>query len=199
MKDLINFFYEIGSLRHLKRSHIVHMLQDVESVAEHSQRTIIIAYLLAKKSGVDPYKTMLMAAFHDLPESRTGDSNWHQKEYVTVNEEKAWNKQLRLMGKESTEVKKLIKEYYERKSPESRLAKDADNIDYVLSIKELALQGNEEAKRRLRNGTSIMNLIYTNIGKSVMSEVLKSKPNEWYQKDRKRTHKKYLVKKPKKK
>jgi len=175
------------------------MLQDVESVAEHSQRTIIIAYLLAKKSGVDPYKTMLMAAFHDLPESRTGDSNWHQKEYVTVNEEKAWNKQLRLMGKESTEVKKLIKEYYERKSPESRLAKDADNIDYVLSIKELALQGNEEAKRRLRNGTSIMNLIYTNIGKSVMSEVLKSKPNEWYQKDRKRTHKKYLVKKPKKK
>ena|SRR3989344_3285428 len=194
MKNLINFFYEIGSLRYLKRSHNVHMLRDVESVAEHSQRTTIIAYLLAKKTKADPYKVMLMAAFHDLPESRTGDSNWHQKEYITQNEEKALKAQLELMGEESEEIGKLIKEYKERKSFESQLAKDADNIDYVLSIKELALQGNEEAKRRLKEDV-LLDHLYTDLGKKVMKEVLKSKPNEWYKKDRSKTSRKYMVKK----
>jgi putative hydrolases of HD superfamily len=194
MKDLINFFYEVGSLRYLKRSHMQHMLQPTESVAEHLQRVTIIAYLLAKKAKADPYKVMLMAAFHDLPESRTGDSNWHQKEYITQNEDKAWKSQLKLMGKGSGEIEKLIKEYRERKSFESQLAKDTDNIDYVLTIKEFALTGNEEAKRRLKEDTYLPKLMYTEIGKKVMKEVLKSKPNDWYQEYRQKTSKKYLSK-----
>ncbi|MBN1168761.1 HD domain-containing protein [Candidatus Woesebacteria bacterium] len=193
MKDLINFFYEVGSLRQMERSHKMHMLQKVESVAEHSQRVTIIAYLLAKKAKANPHKTMIMAAFHDIPESRTGDSNWHQKEYVSQDEEKAWEAQLKLIGEGSDEIKKIIKEYRERKTYESQLAKDADNIDYVLSLKELALTGNAEAQRRLKEDVFFGHL-YTSIGKKVMKEVIKSKPNQWYQCDRKKTHKKYTVK-----
>lgn len=194
MKDLINFFYEVGSLRYVKRSHMQHMLQQTESVAEHLQRVTIIAYILAKKSKADPYKVILMAAFHDLPEARTGDSNWHQKEYVEQNENKAWNGQLKLLGKESIEIRQLIKDYKERISFESQLAKDADNIDYALTIKELALTGNEEAKRRLKEDNYLADLMYTSIGKKVMKEVLRSKPNDWYQEYRKKTAKKYIVK-----
>lgn len=194
-RDLINYFYELGSLRHLKRSHTVHMLQEVESVAEHSQRVTIIAFLLAKKMKIDPYKAMVMAAFHDLPESRTGDSNWHQKEYITQDEDKAWKSQLNLIGKDVEELDNFIKEYKERKSPVSQLVKDADNIEYFLSIKELAMRGNEEAKRRIKEDVDFKHF-YTDIGRQIMKEIVKSKPNEWYQKDRKLTHKKYLVKKP---
>lgn len=192
--DLINFFYELGSLRFLQRSYNMHMLQEVESIADHSQRVTIIAYLLAKKSGVDPHKAMLIAAFHDLPETRTGDSNWHQKEYTTQDEEKAWLAQLGLMGDDMGELKKAIKEYKERKTFISKLVKDSDNIEYVISLKELALQGNEEAKRRIKEDVDLKHL-YTDVGKKIMKQIVSSKPNEWYQKDRSVTHKKYLVKK----
>lgn len=170
------------------------MLQEVESIADHSQRVAIIAYLLAKKSGEDPHKAIVMAAFHDIPETRTGDSNWHQKQYITQDEEKAWMAQLELMGEETEELKAFLREYKDRKTLVSKLVKDADNIEYVLSLKELALQGNQEAARRIQEDVHLDHL-YTDIGKKVMKQLIKSKPNIWYQKDRKLTHKKYVVKK----
>lgn len=192
--DLINLFYEIGSLRKMKRAYILHMLQDVETVAEHSQRVTIIAYILAKEIGADPFKTIIMAAFHDLPESRTGDANWHQKQYVTHDEEKAQEAQFTLMGKASDEVRSLLKEYKERKTLESQVAKDADNIDYLLSLKELELQGNLEAKRRLAPPDATKEHLYTDLAKKMFDDIMTSKPNEWYQADRKKTHKDYIVK-----
>lgn len=142
--DLVNLFYEIGSLRKLKRSYILHMLQDVESVAEHSQRVTMIAFFLANEVGVDVYKVVLMAMFHDLVEARTGDLNWTQKSYATIDEDKATKAQLSLMGKSSKLVKEILEEYHERKSIESKVAKDADCLDYFLSLQELALQGNQK-------------------------------------------------------
>lgn len=195
-EKLINFFYELGSLQVMPRSYNLHMLQQVESVADHSQRVAIIAYLLAKKANVDPHKAVVMAAFHDIPETRTGDSNWHQKSYVTQDEEKAWLMQLDLMGDGVEELAAYIKEYKERKTDVSQLVKDADNIEYVLSLKELALQGNEEAKRRIKEDINYRHL-YTKLGRDVMRQVVASRPNEWYQKDRKDTSRKYLVKKKK--
>lgn len=189
---LIDFFFEVGSLRHIQRSYNQHVLQKTESVAEHSQRVTIIAYILAKKLDVDPLKTMTMAAFHDLSESRTGDSNWHHKEYIVQHEEEAWEAQLKLIGENSEELKQLLKEYKERKTPESQLAKDADNIEYVLSLKELALQGNEEARRRIEEDTNL-NHLYTDLAKNIMKELVNAKPNAWYQKDRSKSRKKYLV------
>jgi putative hydrolase of HD superfamily len=189
----VDFFYEVGSLRILQRSLNQHLHQNVASVAEHSQRVTIIAYVLAKKAKVNVKKVMLMAAFHDLPETRTGDSNWHQKEYMTQDKEKAWESQLELLGRDMDELKKVLKEYRNRKTLESKIAKDADNIEYVLSLKEMELQGNQEAKRRLRCDADIDQL-HTNIGKKVMRSVLSSKPNSWYQKDRTKTRKKYKVK-----
>lgn len=134
-----------------------------------------------------------MAAFHDLPESRTGDFNWHQKEYVTQDEIKAWKSQLELMGNGTEELNSFIKEYKQRKSLVSQLVKDADNIEYVLSLKELALQGNEEAKRRIKKDVDLKHL-YTDVGRKIMKQIVSSKPNEWYQKDRSITRKKYFIK-----
>lgn len=192
--DLINFFYEIGSLRKLKRSYIQHMLQEVESIAEHSQRVTLIAYFLSKEAKANTYKVMLMAAFHDLAEARTGDANWLQKQYIKQDEEKALNAQYALMGESSVEIKDILNEYHKRESLESKIAKDADNVDYILSLKELELQGNQEARRRLYSGDCSKDQLYTSIAKNMFDEILKSNPNDWYQPDRKETHKKYIIK-----
>jgi putative hydrolase of HD superfamily len=194
VKKLINFFYEIGTLRKLKRSYLLHMLQDVESVAEHSHRAMVIGYLMARKLKANFNKVMIMAAFHDIPETRTGDANWHQKQYVSQDEEKAVQAQLNQLGTLGNELKDLIKEYKERKTPESKIAKDAEIIEYVLSLKELELQGNLEAKRRLQSkkDTTPKNL-YTSLAKKMLAEIKKSSPNEWFQADRTKTRKEYIV------
>ncbi len=192
--DLINFFYELGSLRHMQRSYVLHMLQPVETIAEHSQRITIIAYLLAKRAGVDASKAMIMAAFHDTPEARTGDANWHQKQYVSHDEDKAWQAQLDLIGEGAEEIAAMIEEYRQRKSLVSQIVKDADNLEYTLSLKELALQGNQEALRRLKLAAD-GNLFYTDIAKELYKQILSSQPHQWYEKDRQSTHQKYKIKK----
>ena len=193
-EDLVNLFYEIGTLRKLKRSYILHMLQDVESVAEHSQRVTLIAFFLAHELEVDVYKVVLMAMFHDLVEARTGDLNWHQKSYATIDEDKATEAQLKLMGKSSQMVRKILEEYRERKSLESQVAKDADCLDYFLALQELALQGNQEAIRRIKEDNE-RDILYTDKAKEFFDLIMQMKPNQWYQQDRKQTHGKYKVKK----
>jgi putative hydrolases of HD superfamily len=193
-QKLINFFYEVGVLRKLKRSYILHMLQDVETVAEHSHRASVIAFTLAIEAGADPYKAMSMSVLHDLSETRTGDSNWHQKEYINQDEDKATQKQLALMGKSSKLVEDILSEYHQRQSLESKIAKDADNIEYILSLKELELQGNKEAERRLYSGDCSPDHFYTTTAKKLFKDLISSHPNDWYQADRSITHKKYLKK-----
>lgn len=193
-EDLVNLFYEIGTLRNIKRSYIQHMYQDVESVAEHSHRVAIIALILSYEVGSDPYKTLIMALFHDLSESRTSDLNWLQKQYANIDEDKAQLSQLKLMGKSKEEISKLLNEYHDRKSLESRVAKDADCIDYFLGLQELSLQGNKEAARRLKEDME-RDILYTEEAKKLYDQIMKTLPNEWYQKDRQTTHNIYKTNK----
>lgn len=186
--NTINFLFEVGSLRHIQRSYNQHLLQTTESVAEHSHRVIIIAYILATKANANPYKTMLMATFHDLAETRTGDFNWHQKQYCTANEQSILEKQILSLGSNFNDLKNILDEYKKRKTLESKLAKDADYMEYILSLKEHELTGNLEAKRRIIKEEHLDHF-YTPIAKELVKKIIKSKPNSWYQADRKSTAK----------
>jgi putative hydrolase of HD superfamily len=155
---------------------------------------MIIAYLLAKKVGADPHKTMLMAAFHDMAETRTGDSNWVQKSYLSQDEEKAVDAQLGLMRELGDELAEILEEYEERKSLESHVAKDADYIDYFLSLKELAMTGNVEAKRRLESENTSLDHMYTDEGKELARVVKNTDPADWTKMDLVESHKKYTDK-----
>jgi putative hydrolase of HD superfamily len=63
---IAKYLYEIGYLKHLKRSGWWRMgVRDPESVAEHSYRTAVIGYVLANLEGADPEKTASICLFHD--------------------------------------------------------------------------------------------------------------------------------------
>ena len=192
MKNLVSFLYEIGILRQMKRSYYMNILQDTESIAEHSHRAMVIAYLLAKELDADASKAMLMAAFHDMAETRTGDSNWVQKPYVSQDESKALDSQFNLIGKASDEIKDTLEEYKKRESLESQIAKDADYIEYFLSLRELELAGNKEAHRRLNSENTSIDHMFTDKGKEIAKLVKEIDPTEWTQKDLKTTHKQYM-------
>ncbi|MBU0953156.1 MAG: HD domain-containing protein [Nanoarchaeota archaeon] len=74
MEDLITFFRRIGELKTLKRTGWTHRnVPNSESVADHSFRTIVMAFLLAPRVGIDQNKAVKLALVHDLAETLVGD------------------------------------------------------------------------------------------------------------------------------
>ena len=191
MEALTDLFYELGTLKHIKRSYRTNVLQDTESVAEHAHRASIIAFFLAQRCGVDPYTTTIMALFHDMAETRTGDSNWLQKPYINQFEDKAVEQQLEGLGDNALLLKTILKEYKERKSLESKVAKDADSLEYILSLRELELTGNLEAKRRLDSESTTDKHLYTQEAKKLRAIIMKTHPTQWTRKDMLESHNKY--------
>ncbi|MCS7144117.1 MAG: HD domain-containing protein [Archaeoglobaceae archaeon] len=99
MEEFVKFIHEVGSLKLTPRSGWLKIgIELPESVAEHSFRTAIIAFLLAQKSGESLEKS-LRAAFlgliHDLHETRTTDLHKIAKKYVKVDEERLENETMK--------------------------------------------------------------------------------------------------------
>ena len=69
MKELLNFFIEVGKLkRKNRRGWQVHQIKNSESTAEHIFRVAIIAWILGEKKRLNLEKVIKMALIHDLCE-----------------------------------------------------------------------------------------------------------------------------------
>ncbi len=69
MKELLNFFIEIGKLkRKNRRGWQVHQIKKAESTAEHIFRMAIISWILGKKKKLNLEKIIKIALVHDLCE-----------------------------------------------------------------------------------------------------------------------------------
>src|SRR3989304_1489360 len=68
--SLASFFFELGTLRKILRSHRQTLLTDdlSDNIASHSFRVTLIGWFLAKLEQADPYKVLLMCLFHDFSE-----------------------------------------------------------------------------------------------------------------------------------
>lgn len=182
---LTNFFFEIGTLRKLLRSHRQTLLTDdlSDNIASHTFRVAMIGYFLAQEEGADAGKVVMMCLSHDLEEVRSGDQNWLHKRYVKVFEAEIAKDQLSgLPG--SDEILKLKEEYSTRETKEAKIAKDADLIDQLLLLKEYSWNGNREAEKWIRKkitgedpgGPNDMSTPFT---KSVAQKVLEVDPTDW--------------------
>lgn len=75
LDGLISFAYEAGHLRRLPRAGwTLAGVPNGESVAEHSFRVAVLAYLIASEEGANAEHAAVLGLFHDLPETRTGDT-----------------------------------------------------------------------------------------------------------------------------
>ena len=134
------FFYEMGQLRLLNRMWRRFFLLSSANVAEHTLRVMWVALALAKKEGVkDEEKIMKMALVHDITESRTGDTDYISRQYVEQKEELAIEDILddTILKDDFLEV---WREYGRRESIESKIVKDADNLDVNLELMENGIQ-----------------------------------------------------------
>ena len=86
---MADFFNEAGMLRHTPRSGYAFLGSGAENVAEHSFRTAVMGYALARMAGADAARTTLLCLFHDLHEARTGDFNYVNHRYNTCRAKEA--------------------------------------------------------------------------------------------------------------
>ncbi|MBI4128275.1 MAG: HD domain-containing protein [Parcubacteria group bacterium] len=145
-RRIADFLFEVGTMRKLFRMHRQTLLTDdmSDNIATHSYRVAIIGWFLAKLEKTDPYKVVMMCLLHDLDEARSGDHNWVQKRYVKIFAEEITKEQLGTLP--FLDLFDLTKEYMERTTKESIVAKDADLLDQILLLREYEWQGNREAK-----------------------------------------------------
>ncbi len=178
-KVLANFFFEIGTLRKLARSHRQTLLTDdlSDNISSHSYRVTVIGYFLAKLAKANVNKVVQMCLFHDTSEARSGDQNWIHKRYVKVFEDEISHDQFDHLpfGKD---VLILSREYQERKSLEAKLAKDADLLDQILLLVEYAHVGNKEAVEWLKDNAQAK-MLQTTFAKKLAKEISLQSPNEW--------------------
>lgn len=179
-QKLVNFLFEMGSLRKIARSHRQRLLTDdlSDNIASHSHRVTIIGWFLAVMEKADPYKVVALCTFHDTTETRSNDINWVHKKYVKVFDNEIIKDQLEgLVG--NTELRKILDEYNERKTLEAKVAKDADSIDQLLLCKEYAHLGNEVAKYWIRNQKRWKIKLFTKSAKSLVSAIFATRPDDW--------------------
>ena len=180
MRDIVNFLFEVGILKKIPRSGYKFLGTGNESVAEHSFRVALIAYMLGKnEEKSDTEKVVLMSLFHDLHEARTGDHNYVNKRYVTVDDDKAVRDLAQgLPGGE--EIVSLFHEFNSRETLEARLSQDADQLDFILELKRQKDLGNRSAAKWMRY--SVKRLI-TDTAKKLANKIIKTDSSDWWFKD----------------
>ena len=181
MKDIANFLFEVGMLKKTPRTGFRFLGSGCESVAEHILRTTFIGYALSKlEPDVDELKVFKMCLVHDLPEARTGDMNYMYKKYVTVHEEKAVNELTEALFF-GDEIKSVIHEFNERKTKESLLAHDADQLSLILQLKEYEDLGNKYSKEWIEFASR---RLLTETAKKLAESIISTDSSHWWFKDK---------------
>ena len=177
MKRIVEFLFETGMLKRSPRTGYQFLGSGGESVADHSFRTAVIAYVLASmEPEVNRERLILMCLFHDLPEARTGDHNYVNKKYVQVDEGKAIRDQVNGLDF-AREIISLAEEFNVADTLEARLSKDADQLDLILELKEQSDLGNPHARDWL---SFAVKRLLTESGKKLAEEILASEHDSWW-------------------
>lgn len=172
-----DFLFEMGMLAKTPRSGFFLLGSGEQSVAEHLNRASYVGFVLASMNGqVDTAKVMQMCTFHDIAEARVSDLNYVHQKYTTRHEEKAVEDLVTSVpfGKE---IEGIIKEYEKRESYESKLVKDADNIELLLSLKEQVDIGNERAESWI---PSLLKRLLTDEGRKPADAIVKTDSDHWW-------------------
>jgi len=176
-KDIANFVFEVGMLSKTPRSGFHFLGTGKQSVAEHTNRVSFIGYALAMMNGdVDVLKVLKMCLLHDITETRISDLNHVHQKYVERKEHNAI-KDITDSVPFGDDMLAILQEYEKRASKEAILAKDADNIEWMISLKEELDTGNTRAGKWIKPA---LKRLKTKEAKALMTEILKTESNAWW-------------------
>ncbi len=177
----INFMFEMGSIRFIQRTWKRFLGGDFANLAEHHFRMFWIALVIAEREkNVDTGKVAKMVMMHDIAESRTGDVDYLSRQYVERNEELGIKDMLAGTALEA-EFLSLWREYEDRVTLESKIVKDADNLDVDFELAEQASSGNPLQKKWQDNRLFVSeSKLYTETAKHIFRQLAIADPHDWH-------------------
>jgi putative hydrolase of HD superfamily len=177
LSGIVDFLFEVGILAKTPRSGFYFLGSGEQSVAEHINRVSYIGFALGLMTpGVDTGKILKMCLLHDLHESRISDLNYVHQKYTDRHEERALEDLTKTLPF-GPEMADLVKEYEARETMESRLAKDADRLEWLMALKEQYDVGNTRAMSWLDSAIKRMD---TDIAKQLAEKILKTPSDNWW-------------------
>jgi putative hydrolase of HD superfamily len=182
--EIMSFAYEAGQLQRIPRAGwLLAGIQHPESVAEHSFRTGVLAYVIALLEGANPDRAAALGLFHDLPETRSGDVPSVGRPYVTTTNARqiAADQTAGLPHPLAEHIRDLINEHEDAKTPaatpEARCSRDADKIDCLLKAREYQAAGNQLVQPWV---DSMVNAVTTRTGKQLAAAAQELSPGAWW-------------------
>lgn len=175
--SVVDFLFEVGMLAKTPRSGFHFLGSGEQSVAEHINRAVYIGFTLGMMTpGVDVGKIVKMCLLHDITETRISDLNYVHQKYTERHEHKAI-KDLTETLPFGNEIMDLMTEYEARETIESRLAKDADRLEWLMALKEQYDTGNSRAADWLVSANA---RIDTDIAKQLAEKIMKTDSDHWW-------------------
>ena len=180
-KKYANFLFEAGVLARTPRAGFRHLGSWRQSVAEHLFRTAYVGFTLAnleKEAGenIDIGKVLECCLFHDFGEARALDLDYISQKYSQSDELRA----IQDAVKDLPFGQRIIDAFSEtetRSTPEGAIAKDADQLELLLTLKEIMDNGNKQAVDWIG---PTMQRFKTNSAKLLADEILKTSSDDWW-------------------
>jgi putative hydrolase of HD superfamily len=122
----------------------------------------------------------MMCLLHDLPEARTGDLNYENKKYVEVDEEAALRDLARTLPF-GAEMEALVGEFNTGETLEARLARDCDQLELLLVLKEESDRGNPQADEWI---SIALKRLREPVCQRLASVILDTHSSDWWFEDR---------------
>ena len=177
MHKIADLLFQASILKHLPRSGYHFLGAGQESVAEHCFSTTFIAFVMTHlEAGLNGWRLVSMCLVHDLLEARTGDLNTVHKSYVTANHALALEDTVRdqVCGQSLAE---LIEEFETGESREAQLARDADQIAFIIDLKKLSDVCYRPPRKWL---PPIMKRIKTDLGQKLARSIMDTDSDRWW-------------------
>jgi 5'-deoxynucleotidase YfbR-like HD superfamily hydrolase len=179
MDPVVRYIHEAGMLKRVERSGWwVEKVKHPESVADHSFRTAVVAFILAKMEGCEEDSTNRIctaAVFHDMHETRLLDLNKITARYIRVDrslERKVERDQIE--GMESG-LKDAMLSALRLTDKEEMILKDADYLECAFQAKEYSDIGHPTGKWIERIATKLR----TKSAKELIGKMKKGDSGAW--------------------
>jgi len=168
---MLEFLRTAGRLKTLPRQGWVDRgIAPAESVADHSYRAALMAWVLGQRAGLDTDRLVKIMLVHDLPEAEVGDATPYAgivaagmavqeavprwRELLTPEAHRAAKREKHLMEAEGleqlsatlpdvlrSELREVWTDYAERRSPEAQFAAQIDKLEALLQAIEYRHRG----------------------------------------------------------
>ncbi|MFH1056889.1 MAG: HD domain-containing protein [Candidatus Micrarchaeota archaeon] len=174
-RGVLGFLFEAGVLKRAKRTGWWYSkIKNPESIAEHSFRTAIIAFILAKEEGVNAQWAATSALFHDFRETRLGDLHKIQAHYFKIKpgvKKRIIEDQAELLPENARD------DFVRHSSDVSAVVKDSDFLECALQAREYYDLGFKECWNWLERAGKPLR---TKSAKKLFAELKRTSSDAWW-------------------